>query len=103
MNFIEALQSGVSGILLTIIFVILMLPLYFADTKLLSYYGISGIAVITMTGMSTIIPLTIDDAFPEVAQYVTSANPQILFATIILAILSPIMAKRCYKKVYGTK
>lgn len=103
MNFIEALQAGPSGILLTVIFVILMLPLYFADTKLLGHDGISGIAMITTAGMSTIIPPTIAAAYPEVAQYVTSANSQILFATIILAVLSPILAKRRYKKVYETE
>lgn len=103
MNFMEALQSGLSGIILTVIFVILMSPLFFADTKLLGYEGVSGIAMITVAGMSTIIPPVIADAIPEVAQYVTSANSQILFATIILAILSPMLAKRQYEKAHGKK
>lgn len=103
MNFMEAIRSGFSGILVTIIFVIFMSILYFVDKKVLGYDGVSGIAMITVAGMSTIIPPTIAGAFPEVAQYVTSANSQILLATIILAIISPLLAGIASRHAHNTQ
>lgn len=101
MNVIEALRSGVSGLIITAFFVLVFSVLYFVDTKALGYEGVSGVSFITVAGTSTVIAPTIAETFPQVAPYVTSANSQILFATIALAILSPMVAKRLYVKEHG--
>lgn len=82
MNLIDALNAGVSGILLTILYVLLMSLLYIADTKWLKADGVSGLAMMSVAGVSTIAPPAIAEIFPEVADYVLVANSQILFASI---------------------
>ncbi len=101
MNIIEALQSGVSGLIITVFFFLVFSSLYFIDKNVLGYEGISGLSFMTVAGTSTVIAPTIAESFPEVAPYVTSVNAQILFATIALAIISPILAKRVYVNEYG--
>lgn len=97
MNLIDALNAGVSGILLTILYVLLMSLLYIADTKWLKADGVSGLAMMSVAGVSTIAPPAIAEIFPEVADYVLVANSQILFASIITSIIIPIVIGRKYK------
>lgn len=71
--------------------------LYFADTKWLKADGVSGLAMMSVAGVSTIAPPAIAEIFPEVADYVLVANSQILFASIITSIIIPIVIGRKYK------
>ncbi len=98
MNFIKALQSGFSGLLLTLIAVVIMSSLYFMDTKALGYEGTSGLVMMVVAGVSTIVPPTIAESFPEVAEYVTQANSQILLASIITSIGIPMIIGRIAKR-----
>lgn len=97
MNLIDALSAGMSGLLLTVLFLSLMSLLYLADTKLLKSDGISGLAMMSVAGVSTIAAPAIAEAFPQVSADVLEANSQILFASIITSILIPMIIGRKYK------
>lgn len=101
MDLVEAAQSGLPGLLLTAIFLILMLPMLFVDNNLLGYDGISGIGMMNVAGMTTAIPLAVATAFPHLEPYVAGATTQVLLVSIITSLLTPILAQRRYRSVYG--
>lgn len=95
MDMFEAIQSGLSGIIVTILFMVLSMPvMYFVDKKLLKYDGLNGISIATVAGMSTAVPATVGVALPQVAGDVTSATAQVLMAAIITSILAPMIIQR---------
>lgn len=96
MNIIDAVNAGASGLLLTALYIGLMSLLYVADTKWLKHDGVSGLAMMSVAGVSTIAAPAIAEIFPEVADYVLIANSQILFASIITSIVIPIFIGRKY-------
>lgn len=99
MDMFEAIESGLSGIIVTVIFMVLSMPLmYFVDKKILKYDGLSGISVATVAGMSTAVPATVGAAIPEVIGDVTSATAQVLMAAIITSILAPMIVNRLNMK-----
>lgn len=99
MDMFEAIRSGLSGIIVTIIFMVLSMPLmYFIDKKILKYDGLAGVSIATVAGMSTAVPATVGAAIPAVAGDVTSATAQVLMAAIITSILAPIIVDKLYQK-----
>lgn len=98
MNIIDAVYAGTSGLMLTALYIALMSTLYLVDTKLLKSDGVSGLAMMSVAGVSTIAAPAIAEIFPEVSDYVLVANSQILFASIITSILIPILIGRKYKR-----
>ena len=99
MDMFEAIRSGISGIIVTIIFMVLSMPLmYFIDKKILKYDGLAGVSIATVAGMSTAVPATVGAAIPAVAGDVTSATAQVLMAAIITSILAPIIVDKLYQK-----
>lgn len=99
MNLFEAIRSGLSGILVTIIFIILSMPLMdFFETKILHYEGYSGIGLSTVAGVTTAVPAIVAVALPQLNEYVVSATAQILTATIITNVLAPIIVRKLYGK-----
>lgn len=100
LNLFEAVQSGLSGVVLALIFIILYIPFYFIDRGL-GYEGISGIAMITVAGMSTAIPASLAGIFPELQQYVAPATAQVLLVILITAFLAPFLSQKVYNK-YGS-
>lgn len=99
MDMFEAIRSGISGIIVTIIFMVLSMPLmYFIDKKILKYDGLAGVSIATVAGMSTAVPATVGAAIPAVAGDVTSATAQVLMAAIITSIIAPIIVDKLYQK-----
>lgn len=99
MDMFEAIRSGLSGIIVTIIFMVLSMPLmYFIDKKVLKYDGLAGVSIATVAGMSTAVPATVGTALPAVAGDVTSATAQVLMAAIITSILAPIIVNKLHQK-----
>lgn len=99
MNFIEAIKSGVPGIIMTIFFIIVALPLtYFFEKKVLKGEGYSAIGLSTIAGVSTSTPAAVAVALPELQPYVTSATAIILTGVIITSILAPFLAGQLAKK-----
>lgn len=99
MNMFEAIKSGVSGIIVTIIFIALTMPVMdIFETKILHYEGYSGIALSTVAGVTTAVPAIVAVALPQVSEYVVSATAQILTATIITNVIAPIIIRKLYGK-----
>lgn len=101
MNIFEAIQSGLSGIILTITFMLLMLPLYFFDRKVLKKDGIMGLGQMAVAGVSTAVPFAVASVIPDLQPYTTAAVAQTLMACIISSILAPIICGRRWKQIYG--
>lgn len=99
MNLFDAIRTGPSGILVSVVFIVLTMPIMdLFETKVLHYEGYSGIALSTVAGVSTAIPAIVALALPQLSEYVVSATAQILTASIITNILAPIIVRKLYVK-----
>lgn len=98
MNLIEGLQSGVSGLLLAILFYLLMSPLVVLDKNGLKNDGIPALSMISVAGVSASFPIIVAQATPEVAPFVMDATAQVLTASIITVIVTPILVRKLNKK-----
>lgn len=93
MNFIEAMKSGFPGILMTVIFLLITLPVtYLFEKKVLKGQGYSAIGISTIAGISTATPAAVAGALPQLEPYVTSATAIILSGVVITSILAPLLA-----------
>lgn len=94
-NLIDAVQSGFQGILITLIFYILLLPiLLIVEIKFLKEDGISALAISSIAGMSVSVPMLIAQANPLIEPYVASATAQIAFGVVLTSIITPFLAKK---------
>lgn len=98
MNLIEGFQSGLSGLLLVLIFYVLMLPLFLMDRKVLGNDGVVGIAMISVAGSSTAFPAILVRTIPALAPYQTSAVAQVLTLAVITIILTPVLTRLVHSK-----
>lgn len=99
MNLFGAIRTGLSGLLVSVLFMLLTMPLMdFFETRVLHYEGYSGIALSTVAGVSAAAPAIIALALPQLNEYVASATSQVLMASIITNILAPIIVRRLYGK-----
>ncbi|WP_277631412.1 2-keto-3-deoxygluconate permease [Atopococcus tabaci] len=98
-NLFAAIRTGASGVLVSILVIILTMPVMdFFETKILHYEGYSGIGLSTVAGVTTAVPAIVALALPQVSEYVAPATAQILTASIITNILAPIIVQRLYGK-----
>lgn len=99
MDFIEAMKSGLPGVVMTVFFIIVTLPVMLLfETKVLKGEGYSAVAISTIAGVSTSTPAAVAAAIPELQPYVTSATAIILTGVVITSILSPFLAGRIAAK-----
>jgi len=97
MNLFEAIRTGPSGIIVTVMFILLSMPLMdLFETKILHFEGYSGIGLSTVAGVTTAVPAIVALALPQLSGYVASATAQILTASIITNILAPIIVRKLY-------
>ncbi len=90
-----AFQSGLTGLLLTLIFIIVsMLPLILADRLVLKRPGYGAAALSSVAGMSLIVPAFAASINSMYAPYVQSAIAQIAFAVVLTSIIAPYCTKR---------
>ncbi len=102
MDLIEALQSGVSGILLTVIFMLLNYYLFIIDYKLMKNDGVVGFSLWNVAGASTSTPAIVGALYPVLAgSYISAATSQILLACVITSIITPIATQWQYTRYYG--
>ena len=101
MNLVVALQAGGSGLILTILFLLINSYLFFLDSKILKNDGIVGIGLTNVAGVSTATPAIIGLMYPTIlGSYVSSATSQVLLVCVITSILTPIIAQWQYKRYY---
>ena len=99
MNFIEAIKAGVPGILMTLFFIAVTLPVtFYFETRVLKGEGYSAIGLSTIAGVSTATPAAVAAALPELQPYVTSATAIILTGVMVTPILAPILTGQLAKK-----
>lgn len=101
LNILAALRSGVSGLILTAAFLILMSALIVFEQKVLKEDGVTTAAMLNSAGSSTAAPAAVAAVIPAVGPYVESASTQILMVVIVTAIVSPIITERVYKRAHG--
>lgn len=94
-NLIEAVQSGLQGVIITIIFYVLMVPiLLMVETKFVKTDGISSLAISSIAGMSVSVPFIISQTNPAIEPFVASATAQIAFGVVLSSIITPFLAKK---------
>ena len=101
MNLVVALQAGGSGLIFTILFLLINSYLFFLDSKILKNDGIVGIGLTNVARVSTATPATIGLMYPTIlSSYISSATSQVLLVCVITSILTPIIAQWQYKRYY---
>lgn len=94
-NLIEAVQSGLQGVIITIMFYVLMVPiLLLVETKFIKTDGISSLAISSIAGMSVSVPFIISQTTPAIEPFVASATAQIAFDVVLSSIITPFLAKK---------
>ncbi len=98
-NLFQAAKAGLAGIILSVLFYIILLPiLYFTETKLLKANGLSAIALTSVAGVSLAAPSVIAQAYPELEPIVPLVVSQIAMAVVITSVLTPMIANKIAKK-----
>ncbi len=98
-NLISAVKAGPQGVIISIIFYLLMIPLIlFVETKILKESGISTLGISSIAGLSVSIPSIMAFANPEFTPYAADATAQIAFGVVLTSILTPVIAQRFAKK-----
>ncbi|MGX7107027.1 2-keto-3-deoxygluconate permease [Hutsoniella sourekii] len=103
MNLMDAVKSGLPGIMMALIFMVLMLPLIPFDkfvTK--NNAGVDGAAIWNVAGVSVANPAIVGAALPGLFQeQVTSGTAIVMMVCIITSVISPIVAQRLFQSAYG--
>lgn len=100
MNLIEGLQSGVSGILLAVLFYVFMSLLVVLDKNGFKNDGIPALSMNSVAGVSASFPIIVAQATPGLAPYVVDATAQVLTASIITVVITPILARKLHDKTH---
>lgn len=104
MNLGDAFQSGLAGLLMAVVFLVLMLPIVLFDRYITkNNAGIDGIAIYNVAGISAANPAIVAAAMPVFANDVTSATAIVMMCVIITSIFSPIFAQKVFMKEYGAR
>jgi 2-keto-3-deoxygluconate permease len=94
MNLLVALRSGISGIILAIMYYALItIPMVFIDRRIKKDDGIVAVSLNSVAGSASAFPLIIAAANPIVGPYVDSASAQVLTVALITVILTPIASR----------
>lgn len=97
-NIIDALKAGPQGILLSILFYLIMLPIiYLVETKVLKESGISTLGISSIAGLSVSAPSIMAFNNPELVPLASVATAQIALGVVITSIITPIITQRLAK------
>jgi 2-keto-3-deoxygluconate permease len=89
-NLVAAATAGLSGILLTLLFVVINGSLMIAiDRVLLRRPGYAGMATCTVAGISVVVPSMLGASNPAYARYVPAATAQLALAMVITSFAVP--------------
>lgn len=103
-NLLAAVQSGMSGILLTVLFYLTMFPIiYLFERYVLKEDGISTFGITSIAGASVPFPLILAEMFPKVSAFAPTATAQIAMGVIISSILTPFIASKYAQRHQITK
>jgi 2-keto-3-deoxygluconate permease len=98
-NLFNAVKAGPKGILITVIFYLLMVPvILFVEMKVLKESGISTLGISSIAGLSVSIPSILAFTNPQLESFASDATAQIAFGVVLTSIITPIIAQRFAKK-----
>lgn len=98
-NLLDALKAGPQGLLISLIFYVLMVPLIlFVELRVLKENGITTFGISSIAGLSVSIPSLLAFSNAQLTPYVASGTAQIAFGVVITSVLTPIFAQQFAKK-----
>lgn len=100
LNLVEAFKSGLSGALLTLIFILVSFVYIFIDKQVLKNDGVVGAGLISVSGLSVSTAVILGEIYPELMEYVTSAASQVLMGVVITAVLGPMIVGKVYHSAH---
>ncbi len=104
MNWITLFSQLGGGILLTIIYFAISLPvMLFVDRVILKRPGYAAASMTSMSAVSIIMPAAVASAVPEYEPYVETAAAQIALAVALTSIATPFICQWVLKKWGGAK
>lgn len=97
-NLLEAVKSGLSGIVLVLIFYLTIgLFLYIVERKFMKRTGANTFAMTSVAGVSIAAVTSIAASYPNLQALVPGAQAQLTFAVIITSIVSPLLVQWALK------
>ncbi|MDO5457998.1 MAG: 2-keto-3-deoxygluconate permease [Atopococcus tabaci] len=102
-NIIDAFRSGLPGIIITLVFVIIYSSLFVVDKYVLKKNGITGLAFIIVAGTSAAAGPTITAIYPELLPYLGNAVALVVFAFIITSVATPLVIGWYHSKYVAPK
>lgn len=103
MDLLNVLSSGISGLILVIIFYVTMSLLVITDKFVLKNDGVAPMAMNAVAASSAAYPALIIASNASVEPYATDASAQILTLAIVTIILTPILTRKLFGKNNNTE
>jgi 2-keto-3-deoxygluconate permease len=101
-NLLRALRAGPSGILLSLLFLVINIPIMLAvDKAILRRPGYAGVAFSSIAGISAAMPFIVAQVIPQYAPYAQTAAAQLAMAVVITSFTAPFITKWIVGK-YGS-
>lgn len=98
-NLIESFKSGAQGILLTVIFYVLIaLPIFLFEIKVLKSSGVSALAMSSVAGLTVSVPFLLAQNSDYIASIAGQSASQIALAVVVTSIITPMLVKALAKK-----
>lgn len=98
-NLIESFKSGLQGLVLVVIFyVIIALPIYLFEVKVLKGNGVSALGMSSMAGLTVSVPLILSQNSDYLASIAGTAASQIALGVVVTSVITPMLVKMLAKK-----
>lgn len=98
-NLIESFKSGLQGLVLVVIFyVIIALPIYLFEVKVLKSSGVSALGMSSMAGLTVSVPLILSQNSDYLASIAGTAASQIALGVVLTSVITPMLVKMLAKK-----
>ncbi len=98
-NLIESFKSGLQGLVLVVIFyVIIALPIYLFEVKVLKGNGVSALGMSSMAGLTVSVPLILSQNSDYLASIAGTAASQIALGVVLTSVITPMLVKMLAKK-----
>lgn len=98
-NLIESFKSGLQGLVLVVIFyVIIALPIFLFEVKILKSSGVSALGMSSMAGLTVSVPLILSQNSDYLASIAGTAASQIALGVVVTSVITPMLVKMLAKK-----
>ncbi len=103
-NLVTAFRSGLAGILLTILYLVINIPIMWGlgDKVILKRPGWCGMAFCAVAGISISLPALVAGNHPEWECYVNVATAQIAMVVLLTSYITPFLCRLCVRRSGAT-